>query len=122
MDRLDCDPYQTLGIARDATQREVKQAYRRLALKLHPDHNPEKPEATERFKQIQQAYETLSSRRKHRLLSQTDFYPKNHPPAVIQNEHPFFGFYRAMKIHGERMLKSMRSNRAGGDQEKNHDS
>jgi len=44
-----------LGIARDATQRQVKQAYRGLAMKFHPDRNPGRPEAAERFKQIQQA-------------------------------------------------------------------
>ena len=115
------DSYRVLGIKRDATQREVKQAYRSLAKKFHPDHNPGRPEAAERFKQIQQAYETLSGRRKHGRLSQTDFYLRNHPSSFFQNEHPFFGFYWAMRAHGDRIMKNMKSNRPGGDQEKKND-
>jgi len=57
---LSSDPYKILGIQRDATQREVKQAYRRLAMKFHPEHNPEKPETEACFKQIQQAIGNIS--------------------------------------------------------------
>jgi molecular chaperone DnaJ len=54
------DPYQILGISRDATKARIKKAYRRLVMKWHPDKNPGDPEAEIRFKEIQQAYEYLT--------------------------------------------------------------
>lgn len=53
------DPYQVLGVQRDANSDQIKSAYRRLALKYHPDRNPGDPEAEERFKRISEAYATL---------------------------------------------------------------
>uniref|UniRef100_A0A915N8K9 J domain-containing protein n=1 Tax=Meloidogyne javanica TaxID=6303 RepID=A0A915N8K9_MELJA len=53
--------YSVLGVKRDAEEAEIKKAYRRLALKWHPDKNPDKKERAERnFKRIAQAYEVLS--------------------------------------------------------------
>lgn len=52
--------YQTLGIERNASQDEIKQAYRKLALKFHPDKNDGDKFFEERFKQIQEAYEVLN--------------------------------------------------------------
>ena len=60
------DYYGLLKIRRDATQDEVKRAYRRLARELHPDVNPD-PETQERFKEITQAYEVLSDTEKRRM-------------------------------------------------------
>lgn len=91
------DPYEILGIARDATQRQVKQAYRRLALKFHPDHNPGRPEAAERFKQVQVAYENLTGCRKFGRISLTATYHKPYASPFFENEHPFFSFYRTVK-------------------------
>lgn len=54
------DPYEVLGVSRDATQEEIKKAYRRLARRYHPDANPDDPEAAERFKEVAHAYEILS--------------------------------------------------------------
>lgn len=53
------DPYETLGVSRDANPDEIKAAYRRLALRNHPDRNPGDAEAEERFKRISEAYATL---------------------------------------------------------------
>lgn len=53
------DYYEVLGIGRDADTDGVKRAYRRLALKYHPDRNPDDPEAEERFKEATEAYEVL---------------------------------------------------------------
>ena len=53
------DHYATLGVSREATNDEIKKAYRRLARELHPDVNPS-PEAAERFKDVTHAYDTLS--------------------------------------------------------------
>jgi curved DNA-binding protein CbpA len=112
------DPYEVLGIARDATQRQVKQAYRSLAKKFHPDHNPGNPEAAERFKQIQRAYETLTDRRKPTRMSRPVFYSENYPPSFFKNAHPFFSFYWAMRAHGDRIMKNMQANHPGDEKEK----
>lgn len=53
------DPYEILGVPRNATQEEIKRAYRRLAKQTHPDHNPGNPHAEQRFKEVQAAYELL---------------------------------------------------------------
>ena len=54
------DPYDVLGIPRDATLEEMKQAYRRLAKELHPDRNPDDEAAVDRFKDVSVAYEVLT--------------------------------------------------------------
>jgi curved DNA-binding protein len=54
------DYYQTLGVSRDADEKEIKRAFRRLARQYHPDVNPDDAEAEERFKEINEAYEVLS--------------------------------------------------------------
>jgi molecular chaperone DnaJ len=54
------DPYEVLGVARDASQGEIKKAYYRLAKQNHPDHNPGDKQAEERFKEASSAYQILS--------------------------------------------------------------
>lgn len=60
------DYYATLGVRREASQDEIKKAYRRLARELHPDVNPD-PETQERFKDITRAYEVLSDPNKRQM-------------------------------------------------------
>jgi molecular chaperone DnaJ len=55
------DYYEVLGVRRDASEQELKQAYRRLAVKYHPDKNPGNKEAEEHFKEIAEAYQVLST-------------------------------------------------------------
>ena len=54
------DYYKILGVEKDATEQEIKKAYRKLAIVHHPDKNPDDPHAEERFKEVQEAHETLS--------------------------------------------------------------
>uniref|UniRef100_UPI003F28812A DnaJ C-terminal domain-containing protein n=1 Tax=Rhizobium sp. F40D2 TaxID=3453141 RepID=UPI003F28812A len=54
------DPYELLGVKRDASQKDIQSAFRKLAKKLHPDLNPGDKKAEERFKEISTAYEILS--------------------------------------------------------------
>jgi len=54
------DLYQTLGVSREASKDEIKKAHRKLALKYHPDKNPDDKVAREKFKRIQEAYDVLS--------------------------------------------------------------
>jgi DnaJ-class molecular chaperone len=56
------DYYQVLGVGKDADELEIKRAFRELARKHHPDLNPDSPAATERFKEINEAYAVLSDR------------------------------------------------------------
>ena len=64
------DYYSTLGVARNANLDEIKAAYRKLALKHHPDRNPGNKAAEEKFKEINQAYEVLADPKKKALYDQ----------------------------------------------------
>ncbi len=54
------DPYEVLGVQRDASEQQIKKAFRQLARELHPDVNPHDPQAEEKFKEAAEAYEILS--------------------------------------------------------------
>lgn len=61
------DFYKILGIPRTATKEQISDAYRKMARKYHPDHNPDDKTATKKFQQVQRAYETLNDPKKKEL-------------------------------------------------------
>src|SRR5690606_10336766 len=64
------DYYDVLGVSRTADQAEIKSAYRKLAIKYHPDKNPDNKEAEEKFKEAAEAYEVLSNPEKRQRYDQ----------------------------------------------------
>src|SRR6201986_1302323 len=64
------DYYEVLGVARDTSDAEIKKAYRRVAMKYHPDRNPGYKESEERFKEASHAYEVLSDAQKRATYDQ----------------------------------------------------
>ncbi|MGH7343115.1 MAG: DnaJ domain-containing protein, partial [Candidatus Rokuibacteriota bacterium] len=67
------DYYEVLGVSRRADESELKQAYRKIALKYHPDRNPDDPTAEEKFKEASEAYAVLSDADKRRTYDRFGF-------------------------------------------------
>src|SRR5437588_10826634 len=68
MAKRDC--YEVLGVNRDAAEEDLKKSYRRLAMKWHPDRNPDNPRAEEHFKEAKEAYEVLCDAQKRSAYDQ----------------------------------------------------
>ncbi|MFB6262716.1 MAG: DnaJ domain-containing protein, partial [Bradymonadaceae bacterium] len=64
------DYYEVLGVSRDASDREIKEAYREAAVEYHPDKNPDDPDAEEKFKMASEAYEVLSDPEQRKMYDQ----------------------------------------------------
>ena len=84
------DYYETLGVQRNATEAEIKKAYRRLAMKHHPDRNPGDSAAEEKFKDIKEAFEVLSDQRKRAAYDQ--FGHAGVDPSMAGGAQGFGGF------------------------------
>ena len=92
-------PYQILGIPFGAAQKEIRKAYRTLAMKYHPDRNPADPDAEEKFKQVQWAYETLTGHTKSRGSVPSPASRWGFADPFSDSHHPFFDFYMFAKQH-----------------------
>src|SRR5690349_16812127 len=64
------DYYEVLGVNKDASSEDIKKSYRKLAMKYHPDRNPDNPKAEEQFKEAKEAYEMLSDAQKRAAYDQ----------------------------------------------------
>lgn len=89
------DKYAILGVARDASEQDVAKAYRKLALKHHPDKNPDDKEgATERFRKITEAYDVLRDAERRRLYDAEGFVGDGPGLSAEQAETIFQEFLR----------------------------
>ncbi len=73
------DPYTTLGVARSATEQDIKSAYRKQAKALHPDRNKDNPRASERFSEVTQAYDLLSDKAKRASFDRGEIDGEGNP-------------------------------------------
>jgi molecular chaperone DnaJ len=71
------DYYKILEIEKDASEEEIKLAYRRLAKKFHPDLNKTDPEAKEKFIELHEAYDTLINPVRRKIYDQAGYNPRN---------------------------------------------
>lgn len=75
------DPYQALGVAKGASDKEIKSAYRKLAKELHPDKNKDNPKATERFSDVTRAYDLLLDKEKRAQFDRGEIDGEGNPTA-----------------------------------------
>ena len=75
------DPYKTLGVARDASEADIKKAYRKLAKELHPDRNKGNPKASERFSLVTNAYDLLTDKEKRARFDRGEIDGDGNPAA-----------------------------------------
>ncbi len=86
------DYYEVLGVERSATADQIKSAYRKLAMKYHPDRNPDNPEAKEKFSEISEAYEVLSNTEKRQRYDQFGHQGVNFGPGGFDFGRDFSHF------------------------------
>lgn len=85
------DPYSTLGVARGASEKDIKSAYRKLAKELHPDRNKDNPKAAERFSKVTQAYDLLSDKDKRARFDRGEIDGEGNPANPFAGQGGFAG-------------------------------
>lgn len=111
------DPYEVLGVARNASAKDIKAAFRKLAKKHHPDQNPDDPKAKERFSAANQAYEILGDEKKKAAFDRGEIdaegKPRFHGFEGAAGGDPFGGFRRQQSGPGASHFE-FRSSGPGG--------
>ena len=85
------DPYSTLGVARGASEKDIKSAYRKLAKELHPDRNADNPKAAERFSDVTRAYDLLSDKDKRAQFDRGEIDADGNPANPFAGQGGFGG-------------------------------
>jgi curved DNA-binding protein CbpA len=96
MNPVNQNPYVILGLSPGVTEKQIKKAYRRLALRFHPDKNPNDPEAEKKFKQLQWAYERL---RKHKRPHAVPLGASPQGQSFVDSADPFLNFFATVRSH-----------------------
>ncbi|MEN9718763.1 MAG: hypothetical protein RIQ99_1641 [Pseudomonadota bacterium] len=96
------DPYSILGVARSASEKDVKSAYRKLAKELHPDRNADNPKAAERFSEVTRAYDLLSDKDKRARFDRGEIDIDGNPTMGFGGGGPggFGGAHRGFRADG----------------------
>lgn len=113
------DPYEVLGVAKNAAAKEIKSAYRKLAKKHHPDQNPDDPKAKDRFAAANQAYEILGDDKNRAAFDRGEIDADGKPrfqgfEGAAAEGDPFAGFRRQQQGPGGARFE-FRSGAAGDD-------
>jgi len=117
------DPYEVLGVAKNASAKEIKSAYRKLAKKYHPDQNPDDPKAKERFAAANQAYEVVGDEKARAAFDRGEIDAEGKPRFQgfegFQNAQgggdPFAAFRQRRQQGPGATHFEFRSGRPGGD-------
>lgn len=109
--------YEVLGVERTATQQEIRKAYHKLALRLHPDKNPNDKEANEKFQQLQKVMSILGDEEKRALYDQTGVVDDDDLAGeAVQNLQNFFRtMYKKVTVED---IEEFEANYRGSDTEK----
>ena len=122
------DPYSTLGVARGASEADIKKAYRKLAKELHPDRNKDNPKASEKFSQVTSAYDLLSDKDKRARFDRGEIDGEGNPASPFgagfgggfQGGRPGSGNFRSQDFGGAEgvdvsdIFEGLFGGRAGG--------
>lgn len=109
------DPFEILGLAKNAPKSQIKKRYRLLSKQCHPDLNQNDPEAEVKFREVQWAYERLTGKpgRKIGIDDSAAQERMQQPDPADRSEKPFAGFFEAMKAYAQR-AKSRNSQEIAG--------
>ncbi|MER8456995.1 DnaJ domain-containing protein [Mesorhizobium sp. M0915] len=112
------DPYEVLGVAKNASAKDIKSAYRKLAKKYHPDQNPDDPKAKDRFAAANQAYEIVGDEKNRAAFDRGEIDADGKPrfqgfEGAAGGADPFAGFRRQQGPGGAHF--EFRTGRPGGD-------